>query len=35
MRGAGEWDQMLKDREATETRGDCVRCTQALSVGDP
>lgn len=26
---------VLKDTQATEIRGDCIRCTQALLVGDP
>lgn len=35
VRRAGECSQMLKDTQATEIRGNCGRCTQALSVGDP
>lgn len=32
--GAGEWGQMLKDTEAAEITGYCVRSTQALAVED-
>lgn len=35
--GSESWRMgpVLKDTQATEFGGDCVRCTQALSVGDP